>query len=440
MALAEAEGLITPSHVHTVLADPAGDAAALHALTIWMRRFSPLVEPDPPDGLRLDIRGCGHLFGGDALLIEKLRDGLRMLRIAAVIVAAPTFAKAWGIARFGGSGFDMTQSDALPVAALGIDDDAAEACDEVGIETVGQLKAIPRVELVARLGPAVLDRLDAWSGAEPELPIDGGVPEERIHAEQVFDGPVRDLETVQLVVWQLAGEVAEALDARQRGAEQLDVHLVRIDRPDWKWSFRTTQASRDVAHFRTVLRDRVDRVDVDSGVEIVSICVTRDAVLRPQQRTAWIESVSKRGGQDRGILEDLLRARCGQDRVVIRCPVDTHVPECADGAWKKGSAALSSGDAILPAGCGGGDRPTRIVSPRPVEVRLPRTDAAGWIRGNRIGWQVLEAIGPERLETPWWIPGTTPQTRDYWRLLREDGQWLWVYRCGECWFLQGAWL
>ncbi|MDP7069856.1 MAG: DNA polymerase Y family protein [Phycisphaerales bacterium] len=440
MALAEAEELLAPSHAHTVLADPAGDAAALRALAIWMRRFCPLVELDSPDGLRLDIRGCGHLFGGDALLLENLREDLRRIRVAAVVVAAATFAKAWGIARFGGSDFDRTQCDELPIAALGLDGGVEEACDEVAIETVAQLKAIPRIELAARFGDAVLTRLDAWSGAEPELPIDGRAPEDRIRAEQVFDGPVRDLETVQLVVWQLAGEIAESLAARQRGAEQLDLHLGRVDRPDWNWSFRMTRASHDVAHFRTVLRDRVDRVDVASGVETVSVCVTRNAVLSPRQRTAWIKRDPNRVGRARAALEDLLRTRCGRDRVLTRCLVDTHVPECADGFQEKTAATSGSTVDASSLRADEVDRPTRIVLPRRIEVRLPCAETAGWVRGNRLRWWVIEAVGPERLETPWWIPGRDWQSRDYWRLLRDDGQWLWVYRCDGRWFLQGAWL
>jgi hypothetical protein len=62
------------------------------------------------------------------------------------------------------------------------------------------------------------------------------------------------------------------------------------------------------------------------------------------------------------------------------------------------------------------------------------------LRVGRKSWQVTSAVGPERLQTPWWVPGSASETRDYWRLLREDGLLVWVYRCGESWFMQGAWL
>ena len=36
----------------------------LTALAEWCIRFTPIVAPDPPDGLILDTSGCTHLWGG----------------------------------------------------------------------------------------------------------------------------------------------------------------------------------------------------------------------------------------------------------------------------------------------------------------------------------------------------------------------------------------
>ena len=53
-----------------VPADPAGDAALLQRLAKWTSRWSPLVEVDGPDGLRLDVSGVAHLFGGEPGLVR----------------------------------------------------------------------------------------------------------------------------------------------------------------------------------------------------------------------------------------------------------------------------------------------------------------------------------------------------------------------------------
>src|SRR5690348_5407134 len=53
-------------------ADPDGDAALVAKLATWAGRWSPLVEVDG-DGLRLDVSGVAHLFGGERGLIDDVR-------------------------------------------------------------------------------------------------------------------------------------------------------------------------------------------------------------------------------------------------------------------------------------------------------------------------------------------------------------------------------
>ena len=53
-------------------ADPAGDRALLERLARWSVRWAPLVEVDGEDGLRLDVTGVAHLFGGEKGLVADL--------------------------------------------------------------------------------------------------------------------------------------------------------------------------------------------------------------------------------------------------------------------------------------------------------------------------------------------------------------------------------
>ncbi|HEU0283856.1 MAG TPA: DNA polymerase Y family protein, partial [Sphingomicrobium sp.] len=48
-----------------VPANPAGDVALMERLARWAGRWSPLVEVDGADALRLDVTGIAHLFGGE---------------------------------------------------------------------------------------------------------------------------------------------------------------------------------------------------------------------------------------------------------------------------------------------------------------------------------------------------------------------------------------
>lgn len=67
-----------------VPADPEADAESLAQLAVWvMQRISPLVSPDPPDGIVLDTTGANHLHGGEAAMLEALVGRLPMSGVMA---------------------------------------------------------------------------------------------------------------------------------------------------------------------------------------------------------------------------------------------------------------------------------------------------------------------------------------------------------------------
>jgi len=83
-----------------VPADPQGDEALLERLAQWAQRWSPLVELDLPDTLRLDVTGVAHLFGGEEALIADIRDRFAAIGLTARAAIAPTAAAAWALARY----------------------------------------------------------------------------------------------------------------------------------------------------------------------------------------------------------------------------------------------------------------------------------------------------------------------------------------------------
>ena len=93
---------LEPSLV-AVPADPAGDEALLRRLASWASRWSPLVEVDGADGLRLDVAGIAHLFGGEEALAEDVRARFASLGLTVRTAFASTAAAAWALARFGPS-------------------------------------------------------------------------------------------------------------------------------------------------------------------------------------------------------------------------------------------------------------------------------------------------------------------------------------------------
>ncbi len=98
MSLADARA-IRPELV-VIEAEPEADARALDAIAAWCERFTPVIVIDAPDGLFLDISGCGHLFGGEDALCEQIVARLAAQGFASRAALAPTPGAAWGLARF----------------------------------------------------------------------------------------------------------------------------------------------------------------------------------------------------------------------------------------------------------------------------------------------------------------------------------------------------
>lgn len=67
-------------------ATPEDDETALVRLALWCVKYSPLVTPDPPDGVFIDVAGSAHLFQGEAALLRDLCGRLGFVHEIAAVV------------------------------------------------------------------------------------------------------------------------------------------------------------------------------------------------------------------------------------------------------------------------------------------------------------------------------------------------------------------
>lgn len=74
-------------------AEPDADAEALERLALWaLRRYAPIVAPDPPDGLVMDTTGADHLHGGEQLMLADMVERLSQVGFS----ARAAIADSWG--------------------------------------------------------------------------------------------------------------------------------------------------------------------------------------------------------------------------------------------------------------------------------------------------------------------------------------------------------
>lgn len=439
----------TPVAVHP--ADPEADAAALHRLCLWAKRYTPVVAPYGPaegaDGFFLDIAGASHLFGGEAQLLADLARRLCEGAIPARIALADTPACAFALARHGGGGFvapgcNGEALQALPVAALRLDPGTAQALARLGLRRIGDLAAAPRAPLARRFGETLLLRLDQALGRRPEPLVSAEDPRD-FEAVRGFLEPIGRPETIVATAMRLMEGLAPRLEAAGLGARAVRLSLTRVDGVLRTLDLGMSLPSRCPAQLGRLLSLRLDRLgpalDAGFGFETVSLAVTATGTIAARQGTL----VETPAGDARAEhLGDALRQRLGRRMMRLGFRA-THLPERAEIAepWRAGPPAQ------------GGRTDPAPRPPRPL-VLLSRGEAAEDVIAlapdgppHRFRWRrrlhrVAHADGPERIADEWWrAPGPL---RDYYVVEDEAGRRLWLYREGfptmetpARWFVHG---
>ena len=269
----------------TAAAEPAADAAALDRLAEWCGRYSPWTAPDgapgEAGGVKIEITGCAHLWGGEAALAADLARRLLRQNIAQRIAIAGSLGAAWALARFAasagqpvlaGPGEEQAALAALPVEALRLDPSMAAGLRRVGLQRIGELIAMPRDALARRFGEAVARRLDQAQGdlPEPLSPL-GEAPVRRVRLS--FAEPIADPADLARAAERLADDLVVRLAREGMGARRLDLAFHRIDGRVEHIRLGTARPSRDPRHLAGLLRARLETIDPGLGVEDMILSV-----------------------------------------------------------------------------------------------------------------------------------------------------------------------
>ena len=448
MPASKAQAVVT--NLTMIDADPAADAAALERLALWaLRQYSPVVAVDGADGIVMDTEGADHLQGGEALLISGLVNGLRGRGLTARAAVADTWGAAHAVTRLtsaettvvplGGVAKAVTApADPLSASRRRI---RSMALRVMGVETVGELSAMPRAPLTLRYGPEVGRRLDQLFGRMAE-PIEPLRTPELVEAAKNFQEPIGAAETIAKYVRRLVGELTSKLEtARSRGQTLRSGDPPRRQHPAVHSSRASQNRFATPARLSKLLCDRIEKIDPGFGIERLVLVAL--IVAEPLEERQVASSLIEELVVDVTPLVDILGNR-GQ-RLYRVTPVASDVPERS--VMRIGPTADETGAtwaAKWP-------RPSRLLAnPERIDVTalLPDQPPAVFTwRGKRR--RVKRADGPERIFGEWWVRPRehNAAVRDYFVVEDEAGERYWVYRAGDgvdtdtgshLWFLHGV--
>lgn len=445
MTLPQARAMC-PSLVHAEH-EPGEDDRALIGLGRWLMRFTPVVSLAPPDTVFLDVGGCERLYGGLDVLMHRVADALAKLRITARLAIAPTPGAAWAIASFDPQPQKIVAENELPAAlaplptaALRLDSAAVTLLSQLGIETIGQLMALPREDLPARFGAAILECIDLAMGRlfEPLVPL---APHTPIEAGIEFDGPVESIEAIWHVLRSLIGQLMTQLIRRGCGARQMRVAFHRANAPPIEKLIRLSRPSRDPVNLFNLLRCAFETVESDEGFIAIRLAVPVFERLSDEQ-IRLLDQHQQAADNELAHLVERLVARMGTGAIAQPRLVDSHLPERAF-QWIEPQLDTPS----RPARVMRCDVPPAVVPlrllPVPVEVSVvvsPSHDEDGpplLFTHKREVHRIAQSDGPQRIGGMWWEG--RGKTRDYFDVQDESGRRYWLFRVVQTgkWYLHG---
>jgi protein ImuB len=464
MTLAEAR-VMCPNLLHAPHR-PAQDLAALQALARWMMtQFTPAVAVERESGLLLEVGGSARLFGGIAAIVTQLGRALRQWGIYASLAVAPTPGAAWALA-FASSDDRRARVideaglwpalDRLSPLSLRIKPEVAVALSHVGVETIGQLRKLPRESLPSRFGSQLLLRLDQAAGVVPE-PLVSSNGHDPILMTREWDGPVEAQDALALVLEQLLDEAIVELARRAQGARKIELTFRCPYAAPVLQTVALSRATRERRNLLGLLRCVLESVQAPEGFIAICLEVSRAERIRDTQASLVEQAKESSGVAVDGLLERL-RIRLGEASLERVQVVESHLPERAvrylgvDAAptpacttqkprRKPIAVALPFEAASHPAVpderfTSAAQRPLQLLN-RPAFIGVvvsPTHDREGrpvqFVHESQTH-RIVVSAGPERVSGIWWTGHH--RTRDYFDVTDETGRRFWIFRVLETW-------
>ena len=402
-----------------VRSEPKQETRLLEEQARWLYRYVAHITLRPPDGILTEVGSLQTLYGGLGAVWQTVAQALAERQLNARLATGHTPGAARLLARAGTGVCTADRSAvmdalaALPLSAAEFDDTTCTRLQRLGLQTLGEVLALPAAELARRLSPETLAHIQKLQGtrADPQAPWQ---PPHRFRQQADF---VQDIEQTQGLLFplqRLLSELAHDLCWRQQDTDSLHLTLHHRHEEPTRLRIRTAGPEHRAEAFLDLIRLRLEQQPLRAPVTSLELAVRRfiareaptgqDLLGDGQDlNEAWHSLISR------------LQARLGSQALTQLAPQADHRPERA---WSAMDVQQRP-------------RPRADTSPLPrrplwlLQKPQPLTEPPS-----------LWLSGPERICSGWWDGQRV--YRDYYIAQLSSGPLAWVYRdAREGWFLHG---
>jgi len=434
--IAEAEAVARCPHLVRRPASTACVDAAHRALLDACYGVSPRLEDVAPGLVHVDVAGLGRLVGDATAAAERLHRAARSIGLPARVGVAGTRAAARIAARAGlgvvASGGEAEALASVSVKAVEWPDQIAEALSRWGVATLGELAALPRAGLAARLGPAGLAAHDLARGVDDPTPWRSWTLPPFWEEAQELDWDIHELGPLMRVL----GRVVERLMARLCAAYLVaDALELRLALAGGGHHARTLALACPMDAARPVLTLLEHELGARPPQGAVTAVAVQASAIPRRAVGARLGHTAPPAERDLATVLAHLVTLVGPDAVGAVALADSHRPDAFVAARLDPEAVSATSDVPLD--------PVlalrRLRPPRRVRVVVDGDQRPSMVSGALApDARVLGCAGPWRVSGEWWDAGAWG--RDEWDVALSDGAVCRLARdltSGE-WYLDGV--
>lgn len=390
-----------------------------------LRRFSPHIQVMEPGLFLVDASGLQLVFESLDVWSRQLEQALRdqgfqiSLTVGFVRFHCLAIAKARSYAHrevLHDPEAERALAYRVPLERLVDDLKTHTTLRKLGVQTVGQLLALPPGGLKSRFGPDLL-RLFQLAAETRTEPLAAVKEVTATTAELALDEGESDTERLAFLLRRLLTPLFVRLADRAQALRQLTVDLSLERSSPISLQVSPAQPTLDDVIVCDLLRLRLSATTLPSAVRHLRLNV--EGVPAEQQQLSMFEKAHKRDLRAAERALSRLRAEFGDQAVQVATLREGHLPE-AQFSW-------------CPINKLSTPTPTRVMAQQIIRRLMPkalplparqRIEPDGWLVAGFAAGAVTQQHGPYVVSGGWW---NREIRRDYYYLEVKRGDWLWVY-------------
>jgi protein ImuB len=423
--LVEAEALV---RCPTLVRRPAcseAETAARHALLEACLAVSPRLEDAAPGLVHADLAGLERLFGDDTEIGRRFRRHARAVGLEARVGIAGTRAAAGVAARVGppvhvlAPGGERAALATVPLGALEWRAELAATFARWGLLTLGDLAALPRHGVGARLGPAGLAAHDLAIGID-RAPFRVWTPPPFWDEAQGLDWEIDTVPALMPVLERVLARLCARLTVAHLLIDVLEIRFALVSGGHHARSVALAAPLGEVGPIVALLALEIEASPPPAAVTGVAVSA-RVVPRRAVPGGLWRPPVP--APRDLATVLTRLTLLVGGTNVGTPVLLDSHRPDDYtlapfDGRAAEDDAPSAEGGETTEGAVAGPLALRRLRPPRPVQVDTHDGRPARVRDSSGLDALIETAAGPWRLSGRWW--DTHAWAHDEWDIALPD--------------------